>query len=275
MQQLSICFYLIFLFVPHLIDFLSFKRNGQSITWLDDKMLHFSSLAIYIKNVFYLENYAFSLLQSLGYATMICNPIYYKDYIDKKNMLKRVGLSVLLPFLFSIDNLADFVLILISLWYHNSSKTTQYISLNWPSARYNMAILQIVKIALLKVFYTTVMIVLAVNTYQTLNQSQNILNTSRKVRSTLFAIASIVPLVNNLLYLCSDVETAVFPILNDLDLRPNGHYYAKSINYIYLPITACIMLSGSVLQCIAYLICFPRLREDHCILSWIQCSRQP
>ena len=124
-----------------------------------------------------------------------------------------------------------------------------------------MIIIYSVKFILIKITYTVILAIIACKIKNALNSSQNIRNQDKKNSiPALFIIVCLIPLFNNFLNWCTDIPIILYNYYNKWSREAK---YTE-FNFVHLPLSVSSYLLGSIIQCISYLIYFPKLRTGPC-----------
>ena len=108
LQNLSALLYVIseFIFLvifAHRFNHLTLDLGQMATT--KSYFLPLQNMFYFVAEIFYHLNLAFSLLQCLYYGQLICNPIYFKEYTQPNNVLKRVFFLAGLSLIMSLDRI--------------------------------------------------------------------------------------------------------------------------------------------------------------------------
>ena len=245
LQQLSIILYLIITFLQLFWQdqiFLELSELSEVNSKKRHKSLLFVFLLTFPKNIFYYQHYAFSALQAINYRQMICKPMHYQDYICTRNVIKRVLFSIILSILISIDILISWGIQFHGLHIHSSKTTLIYKFLRAS----NVVIFSMFKIA-----YTGALIKIASKIIRSLRQSKEM--NGRNI-GPLFVVSCLIPLLNNFLYLSSEIPNKYLPFMNEI--------MNEVCEMAPLDLTVVVpTFVAFAIQCTGYLLCFPALRK--------------
>ena len=162
----------------------------------------------FLKKVFLYQYYAFSLLLSLHYNSMICNPMHFKEYTSFNNVFSRVLCSSIVSILLSLDDLFAFLYTARFLKVASFQK--------WGNLNNIMIIMNSVKFIMIKIAYTVILAIIAYKIKNALKISQNVRNQDKKNSiPALFIVFCFISLFNNFLYWCSDIPIMIFNYLHE------------------------------------------------------------
>ena len=237
------------------IQFNSLFPQIQQRQW-DDKVV-----VLLFGNICFHQNYFFSLLQSLNYYNMIYKPLQFDKYSKNRNVIRRVITCLVISITLSIPQIIREVKSSFAL----SKLTDSALKLLVETARFHQ-IYNVVMICLLKIGHTVMLSVISFRVQRALAESRAIRN-DKSCISPLFLAVCLVPLFNNILYLGSDIprildcywQIQLYPYYRDFDHMKNWRWLQiKSV------LSISVYLVASVVQCLAYLACFPHLKQGLC-----------
>ena len=114
-----------------------------------------------------------------------------------------------------------------------------------------------------RIVFSCAMIKMVRDIYKSLQQGQRILDGTD--RRPVFIAVAIVPMINS--FLCHTVETGMmlfhYFVTDSVVSKCNDMEQAIE-NHVTVPVVTGVYLIASLSNCCAYLICFPKLRENPC-----------
>ena len=256
-------------------DFISFAAGGY-------RAEAYIKITAIFENIFYYQQYSYSLLQSLNFYHMICNPLQYCEYTKPISVIKRVVVCLLFSFLLPLPSVLERMVVT----FVSRNNWSLDLDLVKDVIYFNRIYCGVVA-CLLKVGYTVILSIISVRVRSSLAESREIRNDEATI-SPLFVTVCLVPLVNNVLYLGSEIPRAIFDYRNNVhsdfkrdkvyysDFKYDEEYFDPDWRFYELTfiLTASVYLMASVVQCSAYLICFPQLRRGLCdVFSKLQCAK--
>ena len=126
-----------------------------------------------------------------------------------------------------------------------------------------IAIFSIVQFGILKVVYTVLLIIQTSKIKKSLCQSNALRNGTDNLHGmSLFIVVCIIPTVNNAVYLCSDLPQIVFTYIERNTKNGCDETLVNFSLRVQMPLIAVSYFFGSLLQCITYIIIFPKVRRD-------------
>ena len=264
LQQISAFLCVIFSFVSLEISnssLIELPSRDWSDTSAINSWLKTQKISNFWAAFFSSQHLSFSILQSLNYHEMITNPSHYEDYAS----IKRVVCRILALSLLSIISCVDFLIECA------------------PSSRhvlYTLRIVRLVKYPIIKVSYTVTLIFVAYKIRKCLNQSNSVRGST--TLSSLFMAACVIPLINNMLFLGTELPNIVIPYLFSRKQNLHATFCKSAVGHfarhIQMPLTISIYTMGSLIQCAAFLVCFPKLRENVFTKLWSfgkKCMKPP
>ena len=257
LQQLSANVFLIklvILMVPYRNksrDLTSFVSGGY--TW------SFTEFSENIGNVCFYQQFFYSVLQSLNFYHMICKPLKFAEYSKNWCVVCRVAFISIVSIVLNVPKLIESVMFkFASTWVF--SQIESYLQVRRFNSVYNAVVL-----ILLRIGYTTILSMIAVKVRSSLAESRGV--REGKNNHPLFIAICIVPLINNILYLGSDIPQLIRSYrditYSDMD-RLNKFYADWRLFECRFILTTAVYLTAAVIQCSAYLLCFPQLRRCLC-----------
>ena len=217
----------------------------------------------FVAEIFYHLNLAFSLLQCLHYGQLICDPLNFKEYTQANNVLKRVFFLAGLSLILSLDRMTGWVQSMHAI---RNLKYYDYVGFTLP-----IAIIGLVKAVVVKSFYVAAVVRVTKNVKKAFADMARVRNGDSDSNRRLIVIVCYVPLINSFISVLSDSFKYLMPIIQETKLYLQSPFLL-SINSTVYPITTLLVYATSaVVQCVAYLVYFPQIRQGvKKMCCWLQ-----
>ena len=164
-------------------------------------------LLLFFRGFFSSQQYAYTMLLSLNFRTMICSPTLFKEYIEANRVAKRVLLLVLLSFAMSVEKLVIFAAEVVN---RNPNPNLDDATLRWVSDRkylnFGAAVWTLVTSVCFAALYVRKLGLVTLEVKSAIDQSQH-MNNGRTSGSLVVPIC-IIPLINVSLYFTIDILNA-------------------------------------------------------------------
>ena len=288
LQQFSADLYSLTLIVPFILRFDNLNENDSHKIYIANVTYFskycFSIFSTTLGSIFFYLHYAFSLLQSLNYYHMICDSLKFKDYSLKVNVMKRIAACLSLCFIFATHHVvrcgASFSYsATLEYWveFGGSEKIRKKQATTYDNVLSFTSVFEAVQLVLLKIVYTTILTVIALRIRSSLHQSSQMRNGPGRntTNRALFFTICVVPMINNFLFLISDVSKIILTFndadwltdsnIDDLSMWDSCSILFDHYRYqVHFPLTVTILLLGGLINCSAYLYSFSQLRQGFC-----------
>ena len=266
LQQFTTIIYMALNFLTHKVE-LEWFGMENSILYLSGykRLLSLGTTVAFVSSavgeVFYYQQYAFSILHSLTYYNMICHTLQFESYSQRVNVVKRIVISFFLSIILSSHNFV----VMAAYFLTNTFNIESFEFKNWQipeSVNDFYSIYGKAQFVLYKCVYTIFLLVLAYRIKKALDQSGAMRNGNSF--NALFTPVCLIPLFNNVFYLCWDIPSLIIKYQKEaFSKRCESDWDNYRLIYHY-PLMAFVFSMGSLLQSFIYLRNFSSLRKGLC-----------
>ena len=209
--------------------------------------LRLREITVFISSIFKYEFYAFTILHTLNYKALVCEPLQYQQYSDVKRVVGRIFFSLIMAFFFSLKDLVDLVL------------ASQFSHPNVQLALKCLAVYDIVKHVLFKAVYFGIL-------WNTTLQIKKVMVDLEKVRNVdymekILILISYVPLCTSLLLFVDEIITTVVSMLQTFNPKRCDFFFVNLEKNVSPLLTLVTHTVCAIIHCLAYVVLFPNIRK--------------
>ena len=218
-------------------------------------------LAPLFQSFFLNTQYFLSFMQSLDVYQMVCNPLLYAEFCTKSNVIKYLGVGVVVCFVLVLEDIIEMIASGVIITdpkelMKMGPQMIEYINFVDILAKYRL-----VKFIVAKVIHSGVIIMLAAKTKAALNQSVEM--TQDKKKSQLYKrlfIFTLIPLGINFWFLFPELLNVIWPLSTPLNKAAYRTFFLrKDVRaYIHASMTAI----ASFTYFVAFPLLFPKIKES-------------
>ena len=209
--------------------------------------LRLREITVFISSIFKYEFYAFTILHTLNYKALVCEPLQYQQYSDVKRVVGRIFFSLIMAFFLSLKDLVDLVL------------ASQFSHPNVQLALKCLAVYDIVKHVLFKAVYIGIL-------WNTTLQVKKVMVDLEKVRNVdymkkILILISYVPLCTSLLLFVDEIITTVVSTLQTFNPKRCDFFFVNLEKNVSPLLTLVTHTVCAIIHCLAYVVLFPNIRK--------------
>ena len=230
-----------------------FYTENKSITGASYTLVYMKALD-FLTDFFYSAHYCFSILHSVDLYVMICQPLKYEEFRSFKNIAKHLFICLALSTFASVDQailLVTSIVVSIVSQYHSFTLFNDII--------YGVDVFKIVKVIVLKVFYSVVAIRLALLTRKGILQSAKMSNNQNKKLHHRLFFYSLTPLLINILNFIPELLDSLYPMF----WNPCFGKTDLTLFNAFLCLKVTIFSLGSYIYFLTFLLLFPKVRDAY------------
>ena len=204
-------------------------------------------LFIFLEDFAYYEYYFLSLLQSVDIYKMICDPINYSDFCTSLKVAKYNLVGLFCCFLSASDN---FIKLVCDIDFLDSYQINLLLGIE---------IFNVIKLALLKMFYSISVMKLAYLTRAALNESVRTSNRKISLYKRIFFF-SLIPFFISILFTANEVFKLgeALAILLNFDCKSKMIFLREDVK---MGIATSLPTIGSLIYIFGYIALFPDVRK--------------